>query len=164
MQDTLEMAPWARAVIRKGRITLNAWTPNLMTGGPTRPLLARLRKTGTVLADLYSDVRPDGTEELIVEWIPDTAGDAKAVVLLTDWASQVGYTRVWFPDSVVDLSDRLFSGGAAKTTCATCGLSWEDDSADFWAMVRTNGYFAACCPVCNGSLPEWQPVEEELRS
>jgi len=155
-----DLVPWARAVIRHGRITLNPWSPSLMSGGPARSVLARLRHAGTVIADLRSQLHDSGGEELIVEWVPAGAATAAAEAALLAWAERVGYVRIWLPDRVVDLADTLFAGGRAATTCPTCGLVWDDESADFWAMVRSQGFFPAACPVCNGSLPEWQRLDE----
>ena len=160
MQETLDPVPWARAVIRDGRITLNPWKPGLMTGGPDRPILAGLRTTGTMIADLACPA----PEELVVRWIPDGSQEGAAAETLLRWAERTGYTRVWLPDRVVDLGDSLFSGGRAEITCPTCRLEWDDESPDFWATVRSNGFFPATCPVCNGSLPEWELVQTPVRA
>ena len=153
--------PWARAVVRDGRITLHEWRPGLMTGGPQRTVLAGLASRGVVLADLRCDMYEDGSLELRVEWIPAGVDPGAAAAAVVAWAEQVGYRRVWLPDRVVDLSDALFTGGRAEVTCPTCGLRWDDESPEFWAMVRGHGHFPDSCPACNGSLPEWDLVPVE---
>jgi hypothetical protein len=163
VQDAVPDAPWARAVIRNGTITLNPWSPELMSGGPQRTVLAPLARRGVALADLSSDVREDGTEELRVAWVPAGASGGAAADVLIAWAEQVGYRRVWLPDRVVDLTGRLSTGGRAAVTCPTCRLSWEDESPEFWTFVRCSGHFPATCPVCNGSLPEWRVVCDAAR-
>jgi hypothetical protein len=80
------------------------------------------------------------------------------------WGELVGYRRVWLPEEVVDFGDGRSSEGCAVTTCPTCGSTWDDESHEFWLMVRGQGYFPGHCPICNGSLPEWEPAarsEEE---
>jgi hypothetical protein len=150
-----DLHPWARAVVVDGRLTLNCWTPFLMSGGPTRGLLAPLRDRGVVLADL-SCWESGGREELIVEWVPEGAGSDEALATIEGWARTVGYVRVWSPGRVLDLGDAAFAGGRAVVECPTCGLAWDDDSADFWAVVRSNGCFPRRCLVCNASLPQWE--------
>ena len=149
-------APWARAVIRDGRLTLNRWSPRLMSAGPVRQILAPLVEKGIVLADLFLIERADGGEDLRVAWVPDGAGSEAAADLLVDWAQTVGYRAVWLPDRWVDLGEVLFAGGRAAVVCPTCDARWDDAGEQFWSMVRSNGYFPASCPVCNGSLPEWE--------
>lgn len=148
--------PFARAVIRDGRITLNRWSPRLMTGGPLRQVLKRLAEQQVVVADLFTSVREDGAEDLRVRWVPENSGTTEARGVLAAWAEQVGYASVWLPDAWIEFPDRAFEGGRARVVCPTCSLEWDDDSTDFWATVRSCGYFPATCPVCNGSLPEWE--------
>jgi hypothetical protein len=52
MYERSDPAPFCRATLRGGRITLNAWEPGLVSGGPSRALLAELAEAGAVLADL----------------------------------------------------------------------------------------------------------------
>src|SRR3954447_8245825 len=127
-----------------------------MTGGPQRAVLAPLVERGVVLADLTSDVFDDGTEELGVDSVPTHVTTEAAVEVLISWPDHVGYRRVWMPDRALNLQGRLFDGGRAHMMCPTCTSQCEDESADFWAMVRGNGFLPASCPVCNGSLLEWR--------
>ena len=153
--DPAENLPWARAVVRDGRITLNGWSPSLMTRGPARAVLLRSLPEGVVIADLTSDVRPDGREELIVRWVPDGRASDAARATVVGWAAVVGYRRVWLPDDVVDLGDAPSDAGRVATACPTCGAAWDDESPEFWLLVRSQGHFPGGCPICNGSLPEW---------
>jgi hypothetical protein len=158
VQQVADFAPWARAVIRDGRVTLNPWSSSLMTGGPVRAVLRVLPADGVVLADLASEPGDDGREELVVCWVPAGRSSPPAEAALLRWAERVGYRRVWLPDAVVDFSDSLPTGGRMGSRCPTCGAQWDDESPAFWAMVRSQGRFPGSCPICNGSLPEWEPV------
>jgi hypothetical protein len=168
--ETAHPAPFARAVIRDGRITLNPWRPGLLTGGPQRVVLAPLAERHVVMADLSCEPTDGVREELRVEWVPAGGGNAEAAARLEQWAERVGYARLWLPDRVVELQQELFTGGRAAVTCPTCSLSWDDESPHFWASVRTSGYFPGFCPACNGSLPEWElepavlsePVDDQV--
>jgi hypothetical protein len=66
VQHVADSSPWARAVIRDGRVTLNSWSSSLMTGGPVRAVLRPLLADGVVLADLASESCDDGRDELVV--------------------------------------------------------------------------------------------------
>ena len=70
------------------------------------------------------------------------------------WAANVGYQRVWLPDGPIDLDPNGVV--PAAVTCPTCGLCWEDGSAEFWEIVLEDGHFPAYYLGCGGSLPEWQ--------
>ena len=157
VQHVADSTPWARAVVRDGRVTLTAWTHSLMSGGPVRALLQGL-STGVAIADLTSEPSDDGRDELVVRWIPAGRTSEQAAAALLRWAERVGYRRVWLPDAVVDFSDALPTGGRVESRCATCGACWDDESPEFWTMVRKQGCFPGHCPICNGSLPEWEPV------
>src|SRR4051794_4807693 len=98
----MDRTPWTRAVLRDGRMTLNAWSPLLITGGPQRAVLERLADGGAVVADLYEHAGETALE-LIVEWVFAGAGGAAAEAVLLAWAADVGYGRVWLPGRVVDL-------------------------------------------------------------
>ena len=161
MQEVAERVPWARAVVRDGRVTLNPWSPSLVSGGPGRALLGGLPARGVAVADLCSELRDDGREELIIRWLPDGAASGPARDALLDWAELVGYRRVWLPDEVVDLAGATTRLGRVATTCPTCGSRWDDESAEFWAMVLAQGHFPGQCPICNGSLPEWLPARRD---
>ena len=129
-----------------------------MTGGPVRAVLRPLLADGVVLADLASESCDDGRDELVVRWVPAGRTSPAAEAALLRWADRVGYRRVWLPDAVVDFSESLPTGGRVESRCPTCGAQWDDESPEFWAMVRTQGCFPGSCPICNGSLPEWEPV------
>ena len=140
--------PFVRACIRKGQITLNRWSPALITGGPAAMQIGRVRAS---LVDLYVTE----SDELIAEPVSGSSlGDAEGEMLI-EWARSVGYERIWLPDNVVELDANPADVGLARVNCRTCGARWEDASADFWLKVRDNGYFPGSCPACGDSLPEW---------
>lgn len=143
-------APTVRATIRAGRITLNAWTPWLITGGPARVHLDRALRAGIALADLTM-LAPG---EIGVEWVPEEAGTREAERVLLRWAAGIGHTRVWLPDRVEDLKP-VPPEGRARVTCPTCASRFRDSGRRFWEGVRESGWFPGGCPGCGGSLPEW---------
>jgi hypothetical protein len=158
MHDLADRIPWARAVVRDGRVTLNDWNPRLLSRGPARAVLLRSLPEGVTVADLLSEPRADGREELVVRWIPDGRTSSAARAAISEWAALVGYARVWFPEAVVDFAEELPGAGRVETTCPTCGATWEDESAEFWLLVRGQGFFPGHCPICNASMPEWAPA------
>lgn len=147
--------PFCRATVTPGGVTLNPWRRSLITGGPAISTLGALRRRRLVLADLTK--LDEG--ELLVTFVPADAACAWARERLVLWASAVGYERVWLDDGVLALGDVLAEAGGAAVRCPTCRLRWEDQGADFWGVVRENGWFPASCPACGGSLPEWTPVD-----
>ena len=157
MDDESTPTPWARATIARGTITLNPWSPHLVRGGPLQMVLDRL--DGVVLADLTSHFDED-EEELIVRFVSPSPHPPEAVDALVAWAGTVGYRRAWLPGRVVDLEAPGGPIGAASVDCPTCGLTWRDETPEFWRHVYTAGAFPAFCVACGGSLPEWH-VEED---
>lgn len=144
--------PFFRASITPHSLTLNRWRPGLITGGPSTGSLRTLRRRRVVLADLTK--LDDG--ELLVSFVPSDSGRPWARERVLEWATTVGYRRVWLDDRVIDL-DGLAQSGPAAVRCPTCGMCWEDQGPDFWETVRDNGWFPGPCLACGGSLPEWAP-------
>jgi hypothetical protein len=155
--DDDRLMPWCRATIAGDAVTLNPWTPQLIRGGPAAMSLAPLEATGVALADLYAEGEP-GEEELVVRYVAPSPRPQDADAALVAWARTVGYRRVWLPEAVVDLDVAGAPVGAAATACPTCGLTWRDESPEFWRGVRRAGAFPGWCPACGGSLPEWRVV------
>ena len=147
--------PWCRATISCDGITLNPWTPQLIHGGPAAIALERLAGTGVALADLYAE-GPPGDEELFVRYVSHSPRDEASDSAVIEWAHTVGYRRVWLPDRVIDLDVAQARIGPAETTCRTCGLTWSDDTPEFWRQVRSAGAFPGYCLGCGASLPEWR--------
>lgn len=145
--------PTCRATIRDGSLTLHAWQPWLIRGGPARVHIDALAERGVALADL-TNIEGDDGNELIVQWLPWEAGGAEATAVLEAWAATVGYRRVWFPGGVVEVDVQPMVE-LAGTTCAVCGCEWNDSGPDFWQIVREQGWFPTNCFACGGSMPEW---------
>jgi hypothetical protein len=106
-----------------------------------------------VLFDLYR--HGDEREELTAARVRGSDPAAAHEEVLAAWARDVGYRRLWLPSRVICFDGVAATVAAAAVTCPTCGLHWRDESARFWARVRADGHFPACCLACNGSLPEW---------
>jgi hypothetical protein len=142
-------APFCRATIREGLVTLNPWSPVLFGYGP-KP--AAFRTITAALADLRMR---DG--ELIVTPVPRTPWSESVEEVILRWAPSAGWRRVWLPTRVVDF-DAPAPLGFALVDCPACGARWEDGSARFWERVRGNGWFPGRCLACGGSLPEWSVI------
>jgi hypothetical protein len=156
--DDDRLLPWCRATIAGDAVTLNPWTAQLVRGGPAAMSLERLHDTGVALADLFADGEP-GEEEVIVRYVAQSPRSAATDAALVAWAQTVGYRRVWLPGRVADLDVAAAPLGTAETACPTCGLTWRDDTPEFWRSVRHAGAFPGFCLACGGSLPEWRVVE-----
>ncbi|WP_313676786.1 hypothetical protein [Mycolicibacterium sp.] len=114
----------------------------------------QMRSVRAALVDLFV-VNED---ELIVKPVARSRFAAEDAEAITAWARRVGYSRVWLPDDVINLSGEP-AGGNAKVRCRSCGARWEDCTHDFWLRVRDSGHFPAHCPACGDSLPEWEVAE-----
>ena len=94
--------------------------------------------------------------ELLVTFVPRDGASGAARHALLEWATRVGWRRVWLDDRVVDLGEQPAVIGRARVRCPTCGMRWEDERPEFWAHVRGDGWFPPSCLACGGSLPEWE--------
>ncbi|MBA2564339.1 MAG: hypothetical protein H0V09_02800 [Gemmatimonadetes bacterium] len=153
--------PTFRATILGDTLTLNEWWPFLLSGGPAREHFRARRDDGVAIADLRRWREKDGSGELSVEFLSG-GGRVRAERVIEGWARMAGYSRVWFPDRVVDL---IAPGpppiAPVAVTCPTCRATWNDESADFWLEVRDSGSFPRVCPVCGAVMPQWGPAEAD---
>lgn len=145
-------APSYRATIRKGKIWIRGWHPNLFSRGQRWPG----RKDAEVgIADL-SVVKTGESRDLVVQFVrtSPSGGDEE---VLRDWAAQTGYSRIWFADGPVDLKIDPQRLGPARTTCPVCRTRWSTEGdPQFWAGVLKAGFFPDTCTVCGCNLPEWR--------
>ena len=147
--------PVCRATIVGTTITLNQWSPSLMSGGPSRAVLRTVATDGTCLVDLAFETDDDG-RSLIVTAVPGHDLDTDQRHAIIEWATATGYRRVWFDDDVIEIDLAAVEPGTpAACDCPTCHARWDDDSHTFWTAVRSRGHFPGSCPACGGSLPEW---------
>jgi hypothetical protein len=132
-----------------------------VAGGPFRDRFRALREAGVAIADLRRWRNEDGTGELSVEFL--SGGDRRSAErVLTRWARLAGYSRIWLPDCVVQLSGgEPPAAEAARADCPTCGASWDDESPRFWQHVRDVGCFPRTCLLCGGELPQWSQAEAD---
>ena len=154
--------PICRATIRDGAVTLNAWQPWLICGGPARASIEPLAQRGVTLADLTPFEGEDGNE-LLVQFVPWETGGPDAEATLEAWAAPLGYRRIWFPERVVE-PEAEPTLARASVTCPVCTCEWSDSGPDFWAAVREQGWFPTSCFGCGASLPEWsvEPCERAV--
>jgi hypothetical protein len=150
--DSTDDLPWCRATIARGTVTLNPWSPALITRGPASMVFEDLAETA--IADLRT--LGDDDSELLVRFVSRSPRPACAIDTLVAWAGTVGYRRIWLADRVVDLDVPDRELGLAEVTCPTCGLEWRDDTPEFWGHVHRAGAFPGFCMACGGSLPEWE--------
>ena len=146
-------APTFRATIRRGRLWVAAWSPEMCTPeeGPDRQLAADVAVADLTVAEVESE---GGRRDLIARFhCRSEEGDD--VGPLVDWASRTGYSMLWLPDRLVELEIDPNRLGEASTCCPTCGVHWTQDEPGFWAEVLSRGYFPDTCNYCGCSLPEW---------
>jgi hypothetical protein len=155
------LEPDFRATVVDGRLTLSDWQPFLLRGGPARSQLRSRRDAGVAIADLRRWRNDDGSGELCVEFV--SGGDRdRAERVLEGWALLAGYSRVWFPDRVVELDpDAVPAFPSVRTTCPTCDAGWDDEAPEFWRHVHASGCFPRVCPICGGELPQWERAEAD---
>src|SRR4051812_50198051 len=95
----------------------------------TTMLYARGR-AGVALADVTVIRDGDVAAEAVVHFL---AGDRPAArSTIQAWAGDVGYRRLWLPDTVVELPGP--GEGEADTRCRSCGVHLCDASGGVWGQ------------------------------
>ena len=148
--------PSLRATVLGEHLTVTDWAPSLFASGPARDFFRARQKDGVAIADLRRWRNDDGSGELSVEFLSDGERPT-AERVIEEWARLTGYSRVWFPDRVLDLTvEGPPPLPTVEATCPTCWATWADEDAEFWQIVRTSGEFPRICPVCGCELPQWR--------
>ena len=157
-----EAEPTYRATYRRDRLTVLRWWAGLVDNGPATTFFAHRERAGAVIADLTVHEDSDGNQLAVVYRSAGRvlAGAEEAIKM---WAEAVGFTRVWFPDYVVELEPVAGPSDKASVKCGTCGQSWSASGQSFWSGVVEGKGFPAFCPLCGGDLPAWR-VERENSS
>lgn len=165
------MDPDFRATIRRdGLVRLVPWHPGLATWGPLTASLEARGRAGVTIADIIieheQDIHSDDdadevVSEAFVTYI--TAPTRLADKALTDWATLIGYRRLWLPGGINRLRSAV-GGGQVTTRCTGCHARHTDAHLDFWAMIRRCGYFPVYCPLCGADLPQWTAVRTPRRT
>lgn len=153
MSEYEPSAPFARATISSGAVTLNHWNPTLIGLGPRNRLLDDLGDH-IVIADLTIERRDDGNELVVGLITGDLNGGPLARFIR--WGRDAGYRRAWLSDRVIGLESEEVATGTSSACCPTCGITWRDSSPGFLVEVRRSGFFPPSCLACGGSLPEWE--------
>ena len=137
---------------RDGVVRLVDWGPWLTTGGPLHTLLDARGRAGVFIADLTVVRDDDGAAaELVVDV---RCGNRPAQrEALVQWATHVGYRRLWMDGEVVELAPT--PGGRAETRCSGCRVRLVDADVSFWEFVRQRGAFPTSCCLCGADLPQW---------
>lgn len=146
-------SPTYRATIRKGRLMVTGWAPWMARGGPLGSLLRARERAEVVIADLT--IHGEDDKELSVRFHAAGGKRDEAERVLLEWASRVGYRRVWFPDRMIEIEPSPEQIGRASVRCPTCRAQWTDSSPDFWLSVRKQGAFPMWCALCGCELPQW---------
>jgi hypothetical protein len=122
-------------------------------GGPLGSLLRARERAAVAIADLT--LHGEDSEELLVRFHAAGRMRDEAERVLLEWASRVGYRRVWFPDRMVEIEPSPEQIGRASVRCPTCRAGWADSSPEFWLSVRKQGAFPMWCALCGCELPQW---------
>jgi hypothetical protein len=145
--------PTYRATIRNGHLTITGWAPWLARGGPLGSLLRARERAEVAIADLTT--HGEDNEEFSVRFHAAGRLREEAERVLLEWASRVGYLRVWLPDRMIEIEPSPAQIGTASVRCPTCRARWADSTPDFWLSVREQGAFPMWCPLCGCELPQW---------
>jgi hypothetical protein len=144
-----------RATITEGLVTTVLWSPQLANYGPLTSLLRSREHDAVAIADIHVLEEQGAEFEAVVEFMAAGPARAAAQRILSRWAKDVGYTRIWFPDGPVDLPSPPPQPRTATGTCPTCGVEFIDSTPAFWSQVRAQGHFPSRCVVCGNGLPQW---------
>lgn len=151
-QSDVPDCPDFRLTIRRSSLLAVDWQPWLVSGGPMTTMLYARGRAGVALADVTVIRDGDVAAEAVVHFL---AGDRPAArSTIQAWAGDVGYRRLWLPDTVVELPGP--GEGHADTRCRSCGVHLCDASGGFWQQVRRAGRFPAACPLCGAEMPQWR--------
>jgi hypothetical protein len=144
--------PSFRATIRGRRLMLTHWAPWLVRYGPSGRFLIERERAGVTIADLT--VHGEDDDEVSVRFFALGTGREQAEEVLIEWATRVGYRRIWLPDRLVTTEPEPLR--TASVRCRTCSATWQDSSPEFWMAVKRGGMFPHWCPVCGCELPQWK--------
>ncbi len=149
-------APTWRATIRGGRLMLTHWAPWLVQGGPQTKLLTERGQAGITIADLtvHGEDGRRGQRPLLRR---RHASSSEAEEVLIEWATRVGYRRIWLSDRLVTIEpepDKIGTRiGPLSRPARPPGATPRRSSG---SRVKHSGLFPKWCPVCGCELPQWE--------
>lgn len=147
--------PKYRVTIREGQLLLASWNRALLRRGTNIKMASQRGRDGVMIADLYVDTAPDGPE-LIVAPIAEPADHESARIHLEQWATALGYRRLWFPEEIRE-ARTMQPAGAFLATCDVCRSSWRADQAALREGLERAGLFPNSCLLCGCQLLRWHP-------
>ncbi len=146
-----------RVTYREGRLLVIHWADVLAEQGPVLTLLEDSELEDLLIADLAESRDSEGRWELTMRLLTADGPSPPAERAILDWASDVGYRRIWLPDRVVNLSRRQGFNSRVKVHCHNCGQTWHDSGRAFWSHVVKQRSFPTFCRLCGADLPVWEP-------
>jgi hypothetical protein len=150
--------PRFRATHRNGRLTVLPHHDGLAEHSAVLTMLNEPTEGELTIADLgESEIagKPGGWE-MTVTVLTLGHPSPQAEHALVEWATDVGYRRVWLPDRVVtcQLQHSFLSGATAQ--CETCGQTWHQSGRSFWTHVAKRRSFPTYCLICGADLASWR--------
>ena len=152
------LTPSYRATVRGGQLSITEWGSVLMSLEKLRTSAADTEDDQATIVDLV--IIGEHRDELIVSRSSKRHDGKNVGQTLLNWASQVGYRRVWLPDQVVDIEPSADQIGTAKLDCPTCMNEFTGEGPEFWLMVRKAKMFPHFCPACGCEVPQWEVSSE----
>jgi hypothetical protein len=152
-----EHPPFFRATYADGRLSMVVrppWLPSPDQSGWAAPFFER-PETDTVIADL-TIIRSGGSLELVVDELVHAEREDFRM-MLTRWATLLGYRRIWVGLEIIELSDEPVSWDTrVTTTCFGCCTKWRADQMGFWINARNAGVFPNACALCGALMPVFE--------
>lgn len=144
---------------RARRLAIVHWHSGLLRPfGYAQGYFTSRDRAGVCSADLTIMREEPENPELIVHVL--TGGRPDALDVLAEWATALGYARVWMPDRVLERDGAAsVVGTRVGARCPSCRSRWAEGEPEFWLSVRQWGNFPAACPLCGGDLHQWVAVD-----
>jgi hypothetical protein len=148
--------PTFRGVVRKGQLWISSWE-DVSLGGDFLTTHGNWDRTDQPgVFDLI--LTGQNEDEIIVVPCNRDCSASGAEEILSLWASALGYTRIWFEDSVVKLEPDPAQVGTLSLDCDICGFQMDVDSPELWLACRDGGSFLRNCLACGSLIPQYVPT------
>jgi hypothetical protein len=147
-----------RATHRNGRLIVLPHHGGLATHDSVLSMLGDPADDGLMIANLgESEISGEpGAWELTVTLVTLSEPPEEAEEALVEWATNVGYRRVWLPGRVVNCEPASSFLNRATCECGTCGKTWHQSGRAFWENVLELRSLPSYCLICGGDLQGWR--------